>query len=175
MSRAAQTDLAVLGALSIEPMSGYAVRAAIRDTLGHFWHESFGQIYPTLTRLEAEGAVTRVETGARKAFAITDRGRTRLRELLREPFDSPPPRNALLLRLFFGAELGQEECLALLRDARTRVEEAAAAYAGLAEEPPTSDAGETYRRLTLSYGRRMARAQLDWLDEAEAIVAALCP
>ena len=59
MSRHGTTELAVLGALSVEPMSGYAVRAAITGTLGHFWSESFGQIYPTLARLESERLVVR--------------------------------------------------------------------------------------------------------------------
>ena len=54
MARTSQTRLAVLGALSVEPMTGYAVRAAIAETLGHFWHESFGQIYPTLAELEKD-------------------------------------------------------------------------------------------------------------------------
>ena len=34
MARERQTDLAVLGALSIAPMTGYAVREGIRDVLG---------------------------------------------------------------------------------------------------------------------------------------------
>ena len=54
MARERQTDLAVLGALSIAPMTGYALREGIRDVLGQFWSESFGQIYPTLARLEGE-------------------------------------------------------------------------------------------------------------------------
>jgi DNA-binding PadR family transcriptional regulator len=48
MPRSSQTETAVLGALSVMPMTGYALREAIRDVLGHFWSESFGQIYPTL-------------------------------------------------------------------------------------------------------------------------------
>ena len=59
MSRQSKTELAVLGALSVQPMSGYAVRAAITETLGHFWSESFGQIYPTLARLESDALVVR--------------------------------------------------------------------------------------------------------------------
>ena len=56
MSRQSQTEVAVLGALSVEPMSGYAARRAITETLGHFWSESFGQIYPTLASLARAAA-----------------------------------------------------------------------------------------------------------------------
>ena len=58
MARQAQTAAAVLGALSIEPMSGYEIRQAITTVLGHFWHESFGQIYPCLAELERDGLVS---------------------------------------------------------------------------------------------------------------------
>lgn len=40
-------------------MTGYAVREAIRDVLGHFWSESFGQIYPTLAQQQDDGLVER--------------------------------------------------------------------------------------------------------------------
>ena len=45
MARPSQTDLAVLAALSIGPMTGYALRETITTELGSFWSESFGQIY----------------------------------------------------------------------------------------------------------------------------------
>ncbi|WP_411722563.1 PadR family transcriptional regulator [Mycetocola sp.] len=48
MARSDQSQTAILGALSIMPMTGYTLREEIRDTLGHFWSESFGQIYSTL-------------------------------------------------------------------------------------------------------------------------------
>jgi hypothetical protein len=58
------------------------LREAIRDVLGHFWRESFGQIYPALAGLERKGFVQR----------------------------SGSARNGLLLRLFFGRTLGVEAC-----------------------------------------------------------------
>ena len=55
MSTHSQTQTAVLGALSIQPMTGYAVRENIQNVLGHFWSESFGQIYPTLPNSSGMG------------------------------------------------------------------------------------------------------------------------
>jgi hypothetical protein len=40
------TPYAILGLLSIEPMSGYDIRANLEESLAHFWSESYGQIYP---------------------------------------------------------------------------------------------------------------------------------
>ena len=61
MPRATQTDLAVLAALSVEPMTGYALREAILEHLGAFWSESFGHIYPALARLREGGLVEAVD------------------------------------------------------------------------------------------------------------------
>ncbi|WP_029288556.1 PadR family transcriptional regulator [Cellulomonas sp. HZM] len=164
MSRRPQTDLAVLGALSVEPMTGYALRAAIVSTLGHFWSESFGQIYPALARLEADGLVAKDDG----RFTITAAGRTRLRDLLRTPVERTPPRNGLLLRLFFGSTLGEEACLDLLRDA---ADEAQATLATLASirteveaEPDHPD--KRWFLVTIAAGEATARAQARWARES---------
>jgi DNA-binding PadR family transcriptional regulator len=172
MSRQSQTELAVLGALSVEPMTGYALRQAIAGTLGHFWSESFGQIYPALARLEADGLIEPPADGrtSGQVFALTRTGRRRLRELLRQPIAAPPPRNGTLLRLFFGDLLAPDERRGLVEEARER---AAASLASLsvlrreleAEIAAGADAGAPYRLMTLSAGEHTARAQLAWADE----------
>lgn len=172
MARANQTEIAVLGALSVEPMTGYAVREAIRDVLGHFWSESFGQIYPALARLEADGLVARdPEAGGRSApYALTRAGRARLAALLGEPVVPSPPRNGLLLRLFFGTVLGDEACAALVRDARAdavaRLADLARARAEIDAEQPADH--HRYALLTLSAGEHAARAAIAWADESLA-------
>jgi DNA-binding PadR family transcriptional regulator len=176
MSRQPQTELAVLGALSVQPMSGYAVRAAITDVLGHFWSESFGQIYPALARLEDGGLIERDADGktSGSTYRLTRSGRERLVALLREPIPAGPPRNGTLLRLFFGGLLGADECRAILSEARTRAEQQLALLdalrAGL-EAEVADDAGARYRLLTVLAGQHAARAQLAWADEADALLA----
>ena len=129
MSRGNQTDLAILGALSLRPMTGYALREAIVEVLGHFWRESFGQIYPALADLEAQGLVRRREGDRPNSslFELTPEGSARLLALLREPATQQLPRNGLLLRLFFGSMLGHDECKRLVLEARAEAERAAAA------------------------------------------------
>ncbi|WP_028045327.1 PadR family transcriptional regulator [Cellulomonas sp. URHE0023] len=165
MARRAQTETAVLGALSVEPMTGYAVRAAITTTLGHFWSESFGQIYPTLDRLSADGLVVH---GADKRFTITDAGLTRLRELLCEPIEPAPARNGLLLRLFFGRMLGRDVCIQLLEEARSSSERSletmAAIRAGVESETGSPD--QPFFLVTIAAGEAGARAQIEWATES---------
>jgi len=175
MARASRTDLAVLGALSIEPMTGYAVRAGIRDVLGHFWSESYGQIYPTLARLEADGFVER-QPGERprsSVYGLTPSGRERLLVLLLAPDEPSPPRNGLLLRLFFGHVLGAEEVERLVRVHRERATDQLARLAAARAEIDPDDAHGPFALLTVSAGEHSARAALAWADEALGVLDGL--
>ncbi|MER3388577.1 MAG: PadR family transcriptional regulator [Microcella sp.] len=178
MPSADQTHMAVLGALSIMPMTGYAVREQIRSTLGSFWSESFGQIYPALAQLEKQGLIERLpsQTSRSAPFAPTAAGLARLRELLAEEPQPSRPRNGTLLRLFFGRQLGAEACRALLEQTRTQAEaqlqsllvarEELAADALLRDDAP-------YIELTISAGEHSARAAIAWAEESLAALDAL--
>jgi DNA-binding PadR family transcriptional regulator len=178
MARPNQTEAAVLGALTVMPMTGYALREAIRDVLGHFWSESFGQIYPTLARLERNGLVKRTDsarTGS-STFRITPAGRRRLRELLAQPIQPVPPRNGLMLRLFFGRQLGPEACRELVLEAKAEAErnlvELAAIRQELDQEVEHAE-DRPYWLLTVSAGEHSARAAIAWADEALAALDAI--
>src|ERR1700733_2055620 len=59
MARRSSSSMEVLlGLLTIESMSGYDLGLTIRSSVGHFWNESYGQIYPNLKKLAAEGFVS---------------------------------------------------------------------------------------------------------------------
>ena len=180
MATRSQTQTAVLGALSIHPMTGYAVRENIRDVLGHFWSESFGQIYPTLAELERQGLVERQEPEHPRSapFSATAAGLEKLRELLREPPQSPKPRNGLLLRLFFGRQLGANECRELIEAARAQAEvqlvELGAERRSLVEQPDL-DKDAPFILLTIIAGEHGARATIAWADDALAILDEMLP
>jgi len=169
--------MAILGVLSVEPSSGYDIRQSIATTLGHFWHESFGQIYPTLAKLDAEGLVRRVDAdGRRTVYEITPNGNAQLERMLLEPIEPITPRNGTLLRLFFGRILGPERCVEIVERAR------ASAIAQLAEfemlerqlESDYSDHTDLpYWLITLRSGQIAAEATIRWATEASAGLAAL--
>ncbi|SHN44925.1 transcriptional regulator, PadR family [Cryptosporangium aurantiacum] len=178
MARGDQTQTAVLGALSVMPMTGYALRSEIQNTLGHFWNESFGQIYPTLAELERQGLVERrgAERTGSSTFAITGDGTARLRELLAQPEQPARPRNGLLLRLFFGRQLGPEACRDLVEAARRRAVEQLAHMSAVREElrnDQQNTADSPYWLLTVSAGEHAARATIAWADETLAALANL--
>ena len=172
MSRSSQTEMAVLGGLSVAPMTGYALREAIREVLGHFWSESFGQIYPTLAGLERAGLVRRLgseRTGA-STFVITAAGTARLKELLAQPIQQAPARNGLMLRLFFGRQLGPAACRSLVLEAKADAGRRLARFDAIRQESPEEGTAEDrpYWLLTVAAGEHAARATIAWADEALA-------
>lgn len=86
-------------------MTGYELRTEIGDSIGHFWTESFGQLYPTLRELAAEDLIRGRPSGARRRieYALTDSGHDALGRWLAEEVELfSSQRNELLLKLFFG-------------------------------------------------------------------------
>lgn len=169
-----QTRLALLGVLSVEPASGYDVREAITSTLGHFWHESYGQIYPTLSQLEQERLIEVVERdGRKKVYAITKAGKSELARLLAQPGVPSRPRNSLLLRLFFGRWLGVEACRDLVAQAAQDASARLAEYAALEDRLCSEFADQPdlpFWLLTLRHGQRGARATIDWAKDAAELL-----
>jgi DNA-binding PadR family transcriptional regulator len=103
----------LLGLLAIKPMSGYDLGLTIRESIGHFWNESYGQIYPNLKKLAAREFVTsKIERQKgkpdRHIYSITRKGRERLKQWLGVPPQPEIPRNELLLKLFFSAQVSPD-------------------------------------------------------------------
>ena len=173
MARVSQTEMAVLAALSVQPMTGYALRDSIRDVLGHFWSESFGQIYPTLATLHRDGLLERRdgERPGSSTYALTPTGHERLMTLLRQPDTPAAPRNGLMLRLFFGHTLGPEACRTLIQQARAGAQQQLLAYRAIRAELTAEDQYAEHRPywlLTVSAGEHTSRATIAWADEALA-------
>jgi DNA-binding PadR family transcriptional regulator len=168
-----RSRVAVLGALSVEPMTGYELRRNIETTIGHFWRESFGQIYPSLASLEAERLITSspaAREGSRR-YRITATGRRRLRDWLVQLGPTAPPRNPLLLQLFFGRQLGDEHCRNLLLTERDRACAMLDTLTAIDHEVRTEagyEADRPYWLLTIDHGRRTAQAVVEWADAALA-------
>ncbi len=173
MARVNQSELALLGLLSLGPMSGYDLRQLIAWSVGHFWREGYGQIYPTLQHLEKQRLVTKKtqrQKGKpdRNIYSLTPAGRDRLRQWLSQPASPEVPRNELLLKLFFGqwvpAAASRAQIEAHRRIWKKQLEEYAAIRRRLLEEHE-QDAGRPFWEITLSYGEHIAKAQLAWSQE----------
>lgn len=82
-------ELLVLSLLRRGPMHGYQVSVEVEERSGGFFTLGHGTLYPILHRLEAEGLIAGEWSDpaagrARKSYALTEAGRTRLEESARE-------------------------------------------------------------------------------------------
>src|SRR4051812_36478618 len=103
MSKDAFAQFAVLGMLSLRPMTGYEIKRAYERGPAHFMSMSFGQIYPVLKQLTAEKLARRDKwegTRGSVRYSITASGLATLRQWLYGRRDQISSRE-LLLRLFF--------------------------------------------------------------------------
>jgi PadR family transcriptional regulator AphA len=168
------TPYAILGLLSIEPMSGYDIRRNLDESLSYFWSESFGQIYPTLRKLEASRLIAPVKQAApdsrrRKLYALTAAGRERLRKWLAEPPKPQPPRSELLLKLFFGRQAPAGACAGHLRRLRIQQERLTASLEALETQLTLQRRGHPdlrYWLMTVSFGIDRAQALIAWSEQA---------
>ncbi|GAA5161266.1 PadR family transcriptional regulator [Ornithinimicrobium tianjinense] len=172
MSRTSKTRYAVLGMLTHGPMTGYRLREEINGSVGHFWRESFGQLYPTLAQLEDEGLVRRTGTTRSDPFELTDAGRGALRTWLAGEAESlTPERNELLLQLFFGREAPPGVLQGHLRRHWEALEQARSRYAALEQLVLAQDSPDrTYWLITVRHGIALVDATLAWNADASALL-----
>ena len=166
----------LLGLLTIEPMSGYDLGLTIRGSVGHFWNESYGQIYPNLKKLANGGFVsfkTERQEGKpdRRIYSITEKGRERLKEWLAVPPQPEIPRNEMLLKLFFGEQIPAQVLIGYVE----RVGEERRALLELLERVEREEVnknqhypGAPYWRMAAHYGQMEMRAHLRWAEETLA-------
>jgi DNA-binding PadR family transcriptional regulator len=177
-----RTSYVILGMLSIAPKaSGYEIHKAIEDNFGAFWGESYGQIYPTLKRLAAEGLIEVCKQASapkkrRQEYALTEAGRASLREWLALPFQNDPPRNEFLLKLFFGGEAAPGTALKHVRELQERNRRTLTTLEGIesmARGVQSQNPNKPYWMLTLGLGMAMTRAALEWGESALAQLASM--
>src|SRR5262245_66602910 len=77
----------LLGLLASGPRSGYGIKKVVDRSTRFFWAASYGQIYPELKRLEADGLIEgedRPNGGrSRRVYSLTPAGREALLEWMR--------------------------------------------------------------------------------------------
>ena len=171
----ASTRYALLGLLTLAPKtgaSGYDLRQWAENSIGHFWRESYGQIYPVLKDLARDGLVT-VRAGAgsgkreRIVYAITAAGRKQLLDWLAKPARIQPPRNEGLLKLFFGVGAPDGSNTARVRSLQqvhegllTRYDAVEREITGKYHDHPALP----YWLMTLDLGQRGSRMVVEWCD-----------
>ena len=159
-------ELAILGLLKERSMHGYQLSKRLTDSLGGFWRVSYGSLYPTLKRLERQGAVEQVfdkqDVGRRKnVYRITESGESLFRDLLEEAGpDASGEDNRFRVRMAFFKYLSPETRIRVLERRRSFLEERLVTIrASLA-----TNTGDTYTTSLMQHGRESTEQDIAWLN-----------
>jgi PadR family transcriptional regulator, regulatory protein AphA len=167
---------AILGFLSIAPMTGYELKKSFDNSVQHFWSADQSQIYRTLDQIvEASWAeVELVEQQARpnrKVYHITEAGRTELQRWLTASLAHREEHDPFLVQLFFASSLPDFEVEALLEREVAATRELLAIYNQILQQyGPASSRPQAFALLTLDYGIQSSQAHLAWIENALAQV-----
>jgi DNA-binding PadR family transcriptional regulator len=159
-------ELAILGLLKERSMHGYQLSKRLTDSLGGFWRVSYGSLYPTLKRLERQGAVEQVfdqqEVARRKnVYRITDVGETLFRQLLEEAgSDTAGEDNRFRVRLAFFKYLAPESRIRVLERRRAFLEE----RLDTITSSLATTTGDTYTMSLIQHGRETTEQDIAWLN-----------
>ena len=150
-------------------MHGYQLSRELAQQLGGLWRVSYGSLYPTLRRLERDGAVEQVPAvaggkGRRKlVYRITPAGEALFLRVLEEPPQEGQAEDARFrIRLAFFRYLPPETRIRVLDRRRTGLEERLdqlTAAIGAA-----ADNDDDYQRALMDHGRAATEADIAWLN-----------
>jgi PadR family transcriptional regulator AphA len=162
------TGRVILGMIARGVRSGYEIKQLVDKSTRHFWAASYGQIYPELRRLEAEGLITgRPDPSGARAkvvYELTAEGEQALQDwLLSETGLVYEVRDEAMLKLFF-SDVEPSAALPTLRTMRElqeRKHEQLQLIATAAPKMPTGPA------LTLEIGLGITRWLIEWCTATE--------
>lgn len=171
-----RTQYAILGMLTLEPMSGYDFRKAAEQCLGFFWQESYGQIYPTLKKMCESGFLSHSRETTkgkpdRLVYSITAKGREAFRKWLDREAGIEPKRNELLLKLFFGGKTDLDQQIRELESIRRSHEEQLAELKSIEDWHVRNykhHALTPYWLVTIRFGIHRMAAMVEWCRESIA-------
>ena len=161
-------ELAILGLLKERPMHGYQLHRELSEQLGGLWKVSYGSLYPSLRRLERDGAITSEAGsggGARRktVYAITEPGERVFLDLLQEPPQEGQTEDARFrVRLAFFRYLPPETRVRLLERRRQGLQDRLAEVNGHLRDPGTTD---DYQRALLEHARAATESDIAWLTD----------
>lgn len=159
---------ALLGMLSIRPMSGYDIKKFFDQSVGLIWNATHSQIYVQLDQMETEGLVEKrniIQEGRpnKNLYRATEKGFKELQRWLADSISSPDYKDEFMLRFFFSDFLDKDTLRSHLLEAKEMMNVRLRALGKVAERkvPPMSS-------ITLHathMGQRYYQMYLDWLDE----------
>lgn len=163
-------ELAVLGLLIESPMHGYELRKRLTGLLGAFRAFSYGSLYPTLRRMQADGLIDEAATPSgmkvrrgRRVYQLTDKGRERFNELVADTGPQNYTDDGFGVHLAFFSRTPAVARMRILEGRRRQVEER---REGLREIVGRSNrAVDRYTRQLHQLSLESSEREVRWLNE----------
>jgi DNA-binding PadR family transcriptional regulator len=164
----------ILGLLAEQPLSGYQIKKLVDIRFKFFWSESFGQIFPALKSLAAQGYCEELpQEGARAArvYQITPSGREALVHWLSQPVEKESLRLEILLKTYFSGYAAPEAMLthlATFEESHSKQLHILNLFQAELERIPDEDENHGDILRVIDFGQKANRAYLDWCRETKA-------
>ena len=179
MARVNNSYYAILGILSVEPMSGYQIKNCINGGVGYFLEIDYKQIYPALKNIVANGLATyeviKTEKGGEsKRYKLTDAGLHKFREWMERPItNGKQMASELMLKLFYGQNVSTEIILTHMENYRVLMANSLQEMEDLSacvDSEPEKDTFWHYRRTTVNKGLMHCQMEVDWCEQTIAYI-----
>lgn len=169
-------EMAVLGLLLESPMHGYELRKRLTGLLGAFRAFSYGSLYPTLRRMQADGLIAedpepagiKVRRG-RRVYELTPAGRARFSELVADTGPQNYTDDGFGVHLAFFSRTPAVARLRILEGRRRQVEERREGLRDLLGR--TAKSGDRYTRQLHELSLESSEREVRWLNELIAAEA----
>lgn len=118
----------ILGILMDEKCSGYEIKHKFETLFSYFYNASYGTIYPTLSKMEKQGLITKesiLQNGKpnKNVFTITDAGRESFIHYLESEIQDVEMKSDFMVRLIFGKWTEPERVIQWLERSIAKEEE----------------------------------------------------
>ncbi|WP_411103583.1 PadR family transcriptional regulator [Streptomyces sp. cmx-4-9] len=167
----------LLALLERGPRYGSQLRTEFESRTGSTWPLNVGQVYTTLARLERDGLVAPggEDPAGHTLYAITEQGRSELRQWYERPVDrTNPPRDELSIKLAMAVGAPGVDIRAVIQSQRHATIKAMQDYTRLKAQALTAiESGQTRERddvawlLVLEQLIFQTEAEARWLDHCE--------
>jgi len=177
---------AVLGLLARAPQSGYDLVRRSKERVSPLWPINYGQIYPELARLAAEGLIEQQAAERqdyrpeKKVYAVTSAGREALQRWVAAPTPMQVPHDEFMLKVHNLWLVEPQEALwqirgyqQTLRDWLGDLERFQAMIEQRGDGSHTRNSDPLFATIcVLRWGAQRTRAQIAWCEDVIAMLAA---
>jgi DNA-binding PadR family transcriptional regulator len=169
-----QTEYVILGLLSESPLTGYQMKQLIDIRFRFFWHESYGQLYPTLKDLKGRGLIEEMESKtssdarAQKTYRICEAGVDALRVWLQQPVEKETVRLEILLKMYFSNLTDPEVMVAHIKTfqaSHQRDMQMLNMFRTELESIADVDPNHPHVLRVIDFGQKVNQAYVDWSRE----------